>query len=307
VAGGQVHLAVGLGAADLESGRPATADTPYDIASVTKPLSAVALLRLVEEGRIDLDAPIAATTDWAEFCREFAEQPTIFARGLVCDPPVHTLRHLLTHTAVGVPGTRFSYNPILCSWASRPVAAATDSAFSDLFARRVFVPAGMTRSARRHRALAVPANLAADRAQPYHLDSTGAFVRSPGPSPQGDGAAGGVVSTVLDLARFDRALDAGRLLRPESRDLLWTPYRANDGREQPYGLGWFVEVRDGRRLAWHSGLWEGAWSALYLKLPDEGLALILLANSDGLWWDNPRDDARVIDSPFARLFLTATR
>ena len=51
----------------------------------------------------------------------------------------------------------------------------------------------------------------ADRAQPYHLDSTGALVRSPGPSPQGDGAAGGVVSTVLDLARFDRALDAGRL------------------------------------------------------------------------------------------------
>ena len=54
---------------------------------------------------------------------------------------------------------------------------------------------------------------------------------------------------------------------------------------------------------WHSGWWEEAYSALYLKVPDEGLTCILLANSEGLWWDNPLDAAEVQRSPFARACL----
>lgn len=59
--------------------------------------------------------------------------------------------------------------------------------------------------------------------------------------------------------------------------------------------------RAARRLA--LGWWERAYSALYLKLPDERLTLILLANSEGLWWGNPLDAAEVERSPFAAAFL----
>lgn len=65
-------------------------------------------LSLVEEGLLDLDRPMAQYSEWADFCNDFSEQPSIFARGLRCDPPQHSLRHLLTHTAIGQPGGQFS-------------------------------------------------------------------------------------------------------------------------------------------------------------------------------------------------------
>ena len=70
----------------------------------------------------------------------------IFARDLRCDGL--TMRHLLSHRVNGAPGERFSYNPILYSWASRPMAAAAGKPFSKLVDEYVFRPAGMTRSAR---------------------------------------------------------------------------------------------------------------------------------------------------------------
>ncbi|HEX5725002.1 MAG TPA: serine hydrolase domain-containing protein, partial [Longimicrobiaceae bacterium] len=178
-------------------------------------------------------------------------------------------------------------------------------AFSDLVDSLVFRPAGMRNAARTHRRLPLRADLAALLATPYHIDSAGRLARSDPPPPQGDGAAGGVIASAMDLARFDVALDHGRLLSPEWRALLWTPARTPAGAELPYGLGWFLAEREGRRLAWHTGLWEGRYSALYLKVLDERLTLILLANSDGLQWETRFDEAAIERSPFAAAFLAA--
>jgi CubicO group peptidase (beta-lactamase class C family) len=71
----------------------------------------------------------------------------------------------------------------------------------------------------------------------------------------------------------------------------------------PYGLGWFVRTVRGESLLWHTGLWESAYSALYLKLPERGLSLILLANSDGLRYPTPLDSATIEHSPFAMALL----
>lgn len=293
----QLVLAAGLGYADLEHRIPATAETPYRIASVTKPLAAVVALRLVEDGVLDLDRPMAEYSDWPGFCTDFSEQPSIFARDLRCDPLVHTLRHLLTHTAAGTPGTRFSYNPILYSWASRPIMALVDTSFSALVDRYVFTPAGMTRSARIYRDLPLPGDLARDLAPPHRVDSTGALVRVPLLRPQGDGAAGGIVSTVLDLARFDVALDRGALIpRGAVASMMDDP---------PYDLGWYVQEYQGLTLVWHSGWWPEAYSALYLKIPERDLTFIVLANSEGVWWGNPLDEPAVHRSAFAQAFLEA--
>ena len=299
-----LFLALGLGYADVERGVPATAETPYDIASVTKPLSATVALRLAEEGVLDLDRPIADYSDWADFCTEFSEQPSIFARGLRCQPPIHTLRHLLSHTATGEPGTQFSYNPVLYSWASRPIMAAAHAPFSSLVERYVFARADMKNSARKHRDLPLREDLAQRLAPPYTVDSSGAIQRAPAPPPQGDGAAGGVITSVLDLAKFDVALDQGVLISPASRAEMMAPTRSIDGEALPYGLGWFVQEYRGHTLIWHSGWWEDAYSALYLKIPSLELTLILLANSEGVWWDNPLDRAAVHHSQFAHAFLS---
>lgn len=300
---GRVVLARGYGFADLEARVPATEHTPYHIASVTKTIAGVTALRLVERGVLDLDRPMSSFANWAEFCAEARDEgPRIFFSDYDCSPRV-TLRHVLSMQMNGTAGERFYYNPISFSWGSRPIMQATGRAFSDLVAEEVFAPAGMTESARQHRNLPLRADLAAAVARAYHADSTGAFVRSPDLEPQGDGAAGGVVSTVADLARFDLALDDGRLLSDASKAEMWRPGRAPSGAVLPYGIGWFVQEVDGRRLVWHSGWWEQAYSAMYLKLPDERLTLILLANSEGLWWGNPLDQATVERSPFAAAFL----
>jgi CubicO group peptidase (beta-lactamase class C family) len=300
---GRVVMARGYGFANLEARVAATEHTPYPIASVTKPIAGVTALRLVERGVLDLDRPMSSYANWAEFCADArADGPRIFFADYDCSPRV-TLRHVLSMQMNGTAGERFYYNPISFSWASRPIMQVTGRSFSDLVAEEVFGPAGMTESARQHRDLPLRADLAARLAPPYHADSTGAFVRSPGPDAQGDGAAGGVISTVMDMARFDVALDEGRLLSDSSRAEMWRPGRSPSGAVLPYGLGWYVQEVDGRRLVWHGGWWEQAYSALYLKLPDERLTLILLANSEGIYWGNPLDGAAVERSPFAAAFL----
>jgi len=300
-----IVLALGLGYADAEHRIPATAETPYDIASVAKPLSAVVALRLAEEGVLDLDRPMADYSEWGEFCAEFSQQPSIFAKELRCQPRVHTLRHLLSNTATSTPGSHFSYNPVLYSWASRPIMAAADTPFSTLVERYVFVPAGMTRSARKHRDLPVREDVAKLLAPPHRVAASGAIERAPAMSAQGDGAAGGVITTVLDLAKFDVALDQGKLISAQSREMMMTPARSSNGDMLPYGLGWFVQDYQGHTLVWHSGWWDDAYSALYLKIPAQDLSLIVLANSEGVWWDNPLDQAQVQRSEFAQAFIRA--
>ncbi|MDA1277582.1 MAG: serine hydrolase [Verrucomicrobia bacterium] len=299
-----IVLAAGLGYADVEAGIPATAETAYDVASVAKPLSAVVVLRLVEEGALDLDRRLVDYSEWTDFCTGFSQQPSIFARDLRCQPASHTLRHLLSHTATGTPGTRFSYNPVLYSWASRPIMAAAYAPFSTLVERYIFMPAGMRKSARKHRDLPLREDMVQRLAPPYRIDSSGAIVRAGARPPQGDGAAGGVVTTVLDLAKFDVALDEGVLISAKSRAEMMTPTRSNNGEALPYGLGWFVQEYEGHTLVWHSGWWEDACSALYLKIPTLNLSFILLANSEGIWWDNPLEQAAVGRSQFAQAFLS---
>jgi CubicO group peptidase (beta-lactamase class C family) len=86
---------------------------------------------------------------------------------------------------------------------------------------------------------------------------------------------------------------------------MWTAGRAPSGEALPYGLGWFMASPGGEPLVWHTGLWEGAYSALYLKAPARRLVLILLANSDGLRWEARLDEAAIERSPFATAFLAA--
>lgn len=301
----EIVLAMGLGYADFEQRIPATADTTYNIASVTKPLSAVVALRLVENGTLDLDRPISKFSEWADFCSGFSKQPSIFARGLRCEPGVHTLRHLLSHTAISEPGESFSYNPVLYSWASRPIAAAAGKPFSELVREQLFIPADMKQSARVYRDLPLREDLKQRLAPPHRIDESGAIGPAPYPPPQGDGAAGGIITTVIDLARFDIALDQDVLISAQSREAMMAPTPSNNGEALPYGLGWYVQNYQGHKLVWHSGWWEDAYSALYLKIPEQELSFIVLANSEGVWWGNPLDRAEVQRSEFAQAFISA--
>jgi CubicO group peptidase (beta-lactamase class C family) len=307
-----IVLARGYGLADIERQLAVTPETPFNTASVAKPISAVVALRLAQEGRLDLDRPMRRFDGFAEFCDNARGSGGIFFGDFACGGDALTLRHVLAMTANGErPGARFWYNPPSYSWASRPMAEVAGRTFSELVDSLVFRPAGMRNAARTNRRLPLPPRIAEALATPYQIDSGGRAVKSDPPPPQGDGAAGGVIASAMDLARFDIALMNGRLISPQSRAKLWLGTRTETGETLPYGLGWFLGTYEGRRLAWHTGLWEGRYSALYLKVlsetPSERLTLILLANSDAVQWETRFDEAAIERSPFARAFFRLLR
>jgi hypothetical protein len=118
-------------------------------------------------------------------------------------------------------------------------------------------------------------------------------------------AAGEATSTVLDLAKFDIALDEDRLLSAASRERMWTPAVTSAGKTLPYALGWFVEEIAGRKVMWHYGWLPPSVSALYVKVPAAELTFLLLANNDRLSESFAWTREGVRASPFARAFLSA--
>jgi CubicO group peptidase (beta-lactamase class C family) len=112
------------------------------------------------------------------------------------------------------------------------------------------------------------------------------------------------MSTARDYAKFSMAIDRDALLKPETKALAFTPTRDSNGRDLPYGLGWFTTTYKGERVIWHYGYWT-ANSSLIVKVPSRGLSFVLLANTDGLSSPFPLGSGRLETSDFAREFLDA--
>jgi CubicO group peptidase (beta-lactamase class C family) len=297
---GRVVYAKGFGFMDGEGQRPATPETAYWIASLTKPFTAAVLLRLWELRLLDLDRRMTDLPGYTDLCAEFAPSQSIFAKDLDCSAPL-TIRQTLSHLVQGVPGKSFAYNAAVYSQLRRVAPLVSQRTWGQLMTEYVLAPAGMNNTAagwydqpKSH----VLSNLA----QPRRVLPTGGTTISI--TPIWDvGSGAGLISTVLDLAKFDAALNSGAIVSSATRATMFTPTTTSAGTSVPYGLGWYVQDYGGRRLVWHSGWEPNSYSALYLKVPDRRLTLIVLANSEGVWWGNALDKAEVEKSPFAAAFL----
>jgi CubicO group peptidase (beta-lactamase class C family) len=140
----------------------------------------------------------------------------------------------------------------------------------------------------------------AELAKPYRINDAGDAVLSDFEQELNAGA--GMVSTVLDLAKFDVAMDRNLILSQESKEAMFTPTLSNSGESLPYGMGWFVQELEGVQLVWHYGQ-QTTFSSLILKVPEQALTLILLANSDGASAPFNLGAGDVLTSPFAVAFL----
>ena len=141
----------------------------------------------------------------------------------------------------------------------------------------------------------------AELAKPYRIDDAGNVVLSD--FAQDLNAGAGMVSTVLDLAKFDVAMDRNLIVSEESKEAMFTPTLSNSGRPLPYGLGWFVQELEGVQLIWHYGHQPESYSSLILKVPKQGPTLILLANSEGASAPFNLGAGDVLKSPFAVTFI----
>ena len=116
-------------------------------------------------------------------------------------------------------------------------------------------------------------------AQPYALDRE--FKVTKISYPQGFSVSAGLISTVLDMAKYDIAIDQNKFLKKETQQLAFTPTVSTKGETLPYGLGWFTTNYKGTKLIWHYGYWTGN-SSFILKVPEQNITFIIMANSDNL-------------------------
>jgi CubicO group peptidase (beta-lactamase class C family) len=142
-----------------------------------------------------------------------------------------------------------------------------------------------------------------DQADGFKVDKQGNKNRLRRPERHIAGGAG-IVSTALDLAKYDMAISSGQIAPGDIGEKLLRSAKFIDGTKSPYGFGWYFQCYKGEKLMWHSG-WDpdNGYSAIHLRLPERKMAYILLANGENLWWGNPLDQARIQDSEFVQLFF----
>jgi len=245
---GKIFWAGGLGYRDEAARLPATENTRYPIASLTKCFTAVAAMQLVGRKRLNLDDP----------ANKYGDRSTGRMR----------VRHYLSQMSEAEPGVRFLYNSERFNRLGAILEKGSGQPLKTLFEQQIFRPAGMADTTAGFPDTPDARN---ELAAPYDVSPTGRAVKDQlRPSPVE--AASGIVSTVLDLAKFDIALDDNKLLKPALKFEMWTPSLSQLG-PTPYGLGWFVENYKGDDLVWHYGQLPG-YSALFLKIPQKHLTLI---------------------------------
>ena len=311
VENGTLQHSYNYGYADNNHQVPITSDTPFWVASVTKPFVALAFLHLEKEQKLNLDELAADTPNFVQLCEWLASTTIPFGKNLHCDAPI-TIRHILNHQVNGEPGTAFLYNPIMYSRLSRYLEHKFGNGTDEVEGRHNFLgqtidrvilePADMTRTASSMWDR-TKMDVFFDLADGFKVNKQGRKVKMRRPDKHIAGGAG-LVSTTNDLAKFEAALYQRAITPGDIHKDLLSPALLSDGRLSDYGFGWYFQCFAGERLMWHSG-WddEAHYSAIYLRFPDRGLAFIALANGEGLWWGNPLDKAMIEKSRFARLFM----
>jgi CubicO group peptidase (beta-lactamase class C family) len=290
--GGETLLRKGYGQADLELDVPVEADMVFRIGSVTKQFTAIAVLMLVEDGKLALDDRI-----------------DMHLPGYPMHDRAITIEHLLTHTS-GIksytaqeqflekmrqdytvdemiarfqdeplefePGEKWAYSNSGYYLLGAIIEKASGLAWDEFLQQRIFDVAGMTSSyAGRH-----------ERVIPRRL-------RGYEPDPELDGwrnalylsmtqpyAAGAILSTVDDLARWQAALSAGQLVGEDMLEKAWAGGTLNDGSATGYGFGWFIGEWRGSRVISHGGGINGFLSET-IHCPEEDVFVAVLSNRSG--------------------------
>ncbi len=294
VADNQLRWQRGYGMADVENFVPAKAGTVYRTASVAKPITATAVMQLVERGKLDLDAPIQKyvpsfpTKRWPITTRELLGHLSGI-RNYKGNEFDNTRFYSSLTEALSIfkddplefePGTKFSYTVYGYTLLGAVIEGASGMSYTDYMRENIFKPANMN-----HTQADNVNDLILNRARGYSPKVYARFDGNLRNSSLADTSykipAGGLVSTVEDLANFAIAAQNGTLVKKETFQQMSAPQKTNDGKQTPYGLGWFVDgIGDRKGIVWHGGVQQGATGLLYI-LPKERIAIVILTNLEG--------------------------
>lgn len=268
-----------FGLADRDAKRPYTTDTRSCLASLSKPITAVAVMMLAEAGLVTFDTPLSQLLP-----------------GFSADIGTVTVRHLLSHTsgvpdypALGVdhpgitnaeilaalrgvqapvfpPGQKYEYSNSGYVLLGSIVERLSGRALPEFLATRIFTPLGMSSTF----VLTSPADKTADVARGYDRKAGSDDFEGM------DTGDGGVYSTVNDLLRFDQALYGESLVRQNTLALAFTPAEVREG-STTYGFGWNIVRDDTGVRVWHQGNTAGFRAFIERRL-SRRITVIMLTN-----------------------------
>ena len=292
----QIVFRRGYGLADLENKVPATADTVFRIASVSKPLAAVAAMQLVEKGKLDLDAPVQKYAPSFPIKAFPITSRQLLAhlsgvRGYIRSEGERTFHYESLTDALAIfkddplehePGTKYTYTTFGYTLLGVVIEGASGMSYPEYLREQILKPAGMLNTQVDDIYAIIP-----NRARGYSPRVYGQFNgnwRNPALMDSSYKIpGGGLVSTVEDLARFAIAVQNGVLIKPETLEQMARNQKTRDGQETGYGYGWYVGRREGREpdgSVWHGGVQQGFTSDLWI-LPSKHFAVVILTNLEG--------------------------
>lgn len=289
---GKLVKSKGYGVANVELNVPATTDTVYKIGSISKPIIATGIMMLVEEGKIGLDDKVSKYLDgtpeaWKDISiRNFLahtggvvrESPTF--NGNRMQPDADVIKGAYPLPLRFTPGEKYEYCNVGYFSLAEIIAKVSGKPWPEFLSERIFKPLGMNATRTTTFDEIVPG-----RATGYSYRENKLFNSEVYTALRPSGA---FLSTVADLAKFEAALYSGKLLKKETLDMMWTPFKLNDGKDSVYGLGWAIGAVNGKKVVGHGGSLNGFRSE-FGRFVDDKLTVIVLTNLNE---NNPVEIAR---------------
>jgi CubicO group peptidase (beta-lactamase class C family) len=288
----------GLGVTNVEDSLPITAHTVFPIASISKTFAATAMMRLVEQGKVDLHAPVRT------YLPDFRVRDEAVSRDV-------TVWHLLTHLGgwegqvsgpdrgtetlknfvgsigdlmqVAPPGAAWSYNNAGFSIAGRVIESATGTSINRAIRDLVFQPLGLEHAG------TTAGEFIVQRFAAGHFTRNGVTTLQRPFAPSSSVTAGGVGLCITDLLTYARfhlgdgtAANGQRVLKRESLELMRTTQAHKQGTDDDIGIAWHLRTVGGLRTGSHGGTLAGHILLLEL-VPERNFAIAILTNSNVGW------------------------
>lgn len=283
---GRIAKIAAYGTANLEWEAPVGVDTRFQLASATKMVTGILLMQLVEQKKLGLDDPLTrwlpdAPASWSNIrVRQLADHTSGLAEqnGATRDATLDTIvATAMAAPLAYTPGTEARYGFTDFAVLRAVLEKAGGDSLPRLLQTQLFGPLALRETGFANTSddgTVRIGNVVPRRVQIYGLQGNQLSTSDFFFAPQGYGA-GGLYSSIGDLAKLFAALDEGRLLRPESLREIARPATLADGKRAPFGLGWISRRYRGAEIAGHSG---GPALADIWRVEDRKLTVIALTN-----------------------------
>jgi CubicO group peptidase (beta-lactamase class C family) len=287
---GQIIYQKAFGLADLELKVPLKPDMVFNLGSITKQFTAIAILQLMEQGKLSLQDSIQKFIPDYPFKGYTVTIETLLTHtsGVKDYMPFHTDKAFLERWDMTPkqlidtfrnkkldfePGTRFAYsnaNYYLLGYVIEKISGKT---YQNYIMDKLLKPLGMSHSYFDTAGIVIP-----KRVRGYRYDGA-AFKNADYWSPSMEYAAGGLISNVADLFKWQQGLASGKLLKKETLEKAQTCYQLKDGTASGYGYGWFIKTLGSARSIEHEGGLPG-FVANEVYFPDQNIFIATLYNSE---------------------------